>query len=172
MPKVRQTTAMRQRPSTTVDSIPARRDSPAECSERADKRGWSRTAVNFVLDAVLLCTFVVILSITAVIRFIYPPASASANWKLWGWSLDDWINLQFAAIAIFALAVLVHVMLHWSWACGVVGSKLSKWRGRNIRIEEASRTLWGVALLIVIVNVVGILLAAAALSIHHVRSSH
>jgi len=135
---------------------------------RGSRKGWSRTAVNFILDAGLLCTFVVILSVTAIIRFVFPPASAATNWKLWGWSLGQWINLQFAAITVFALAVLLHVMLHWSWVCGVASSKLSEWRRRRIRIEEASRTLWGVALLIVIVNVIGIVLAAAALSIHRV----
>jgi hypothetical protein len=139
-------------------------------SVRGSKKGWSRTAVNFLLDAGLLCTLVVILTVTAIIRLVFPPASAAMNWKLWGWSLDQWINLQFAAIVVFALAILLHVMLHWNWVCGVVSSKLSEWRGRRIRIEEASRTLWGVALLIVIVNVIGIALAAAALSIHRLSS--
>ena len=108
------------------------------------KRGWTRTAVNFLLDVTLLLAFVTILGVSAIVHFIFPPSSTAAGWTLWGRSLDEWRNYQFAAIAAFALCVLLHVMMHWSWVCGVISNKLTKWRGHPVRINEASKTLWGV----------------------------
>jgi hypothetical protein len=133
------------------------------------KRGWTRTLTNFVLDVALLLVFVVLLGVTAVIRFVFPPVMVSTGWTLWGWSLDKWLGLQFALIVALALAVLVHVMLHWNWVCGVIANSYSSYSKKKrgpVRADEASRTLWGVALLILIVNALGILLAAAALSVH------
>lgn len=135
-------------------------------ADSASKRGWTRTLTNFMLDVALLLIFVVLLGVTAVVRFIFPPAMVSAGWTLWGWSLDKWLSLQFALIVALALAVLVHIMLHWNWVCAVVDNNYSKKKRRLARPDEASRTLWGVALLILIVNGLGILLAASALTIH------
>jgi hypothetical protein len=57
-------------------------------------------------------------------------------------------------------------MLHWSWVCGVVASKLSKRRGAAAKAtHDASKTLWGVGLLIVVFNLVGLGLAAAVLTV-------
>ncbi len=144
-------------------------ESAEAASEVAQKlkshRGWTRTGVNFLLDATLLITFVAMLGAAAVVRFCFPPASTAAGWKLWEWSLDQWNDFQFAALALFTLAILLHVMLHWSWVCGVVSNKLSKRRGHSVRIDESSKTLWGVGLLILIVNLLGLLLALATLMI-------
>jgi hypothetical protein len=128
-------------------------------------RGWTRTGVNFLLDAVLLTMFSAILAIAAILRFVFPPTNSAAGWRLWGWQLEQWHELLFGAIGLFALAVLLHVMLHWNWVCGVIASKLSKWLDRSVRIEEASKTLWGVSLLIGIFSVLAILLVLAALTI-------
>jgi hypothetical protein len=84
---------------------------------------------------------------------------------LWGHGFDDWSALQFSLLCVFALGILVHLMLHWSWICGVVANRLSRWRGRSLHLDEGTQTLYGVGLLIVALNVVGFLIAAAALSI-------
>jgi hypothetical protein len=128
-------------------------------------RDWTRTSVNFLLDTILLVAVVTIAGTAAIVRFIFPGAKSAEGWTLWGWSRDDWLDFQFAAIAVFALLILLHVMLHWSWVCGVVSNKLSSWRGRQIRINDASRTLWGAGLLILIVILLGLLLAVAAIMI-------
>jgi hypothetical protein len=33
---------------------------------------------------------------------------------------DQWAGLQFGLIATPALGLLLHVMLHWNWVCGIV----------------------------------------------------
>jgi len=132
-----------------------------EQKERTAKRRWTRTGVNFLLDSFLLTNFVTILAIAAIIRFVFPPAGSAHDWRLWGWTLEQWHELLFRAIGFFAAAVLLHVMLHWNWVCGVASNKLSSWFGRPVRIEDASKTLWGVSLLITIFSFLAIVLAIA-----------
>ena len=131
----------------------------------------SRTAINFLVDVVLLVIFLTLLWTAVVLRFVFPPGAVSAGWSLWGRSFDDWVQIQFVVLTLFALTVLLHVMLHWSWVCGVVTTRLSRWRGSSFRLDEGTQTLYGVGLLIVAVNIVGLLIAWAALSIQTPQSA-
>jgi hypothetical protein len=125
----------------------------------------TRTSINFLLDCALCVIFLSIVFCAVVLRFVFPPATSAAQWVLWGASYDDWAQIQFAILCLFTLAVLVHVMLHWTWICGVVSNRLSEWRKKPTRIDEASRTVYGVGLLILVVNVIGVSIAVAALTI-------
>ena len=145
----------------------AKPHSPAQqaVSQRPSKLP-SRTIVNFVLDSVLLVAFVALMSVSAIVRFVFPPATAAAGWRLWGGSFDDWLCWQFDLVAALTGLIVLHVMLHWTWVCGVVGSKLAHRRVEPGRFDDGQRTLLGVGLLIVILNLVGGLVAAATLMIH------
>ena len=125
----------------------------------------SRTIVNFLLDALLLATFMTLAATAVIVRFVFPPGTQAEGWTLWGSGYDAWVGLWFNVLAVLALMVLVHVMLHWSWVCGVVGSRLSKWRGRTVRIDEANQTIYGVGLLVVLFTLMGLVIGAAALNI-------
>ncbi len=125
----------------------------------------TRTTVNFLLDCALLVVFLTIAFCAVVLRFVFPPATSAAQWKLWGASYDDSAQFEFAVLCVFTLAVLIHLTLHWTWICGVVSARLTQWRKTPTRIDEASRTVYGVGLLILVVNVVGVSIAAAALMI-------
>ncbi len=127
------------------------------------KKKISRTTINFWLDTLLLLLFLVLSWVAVVTRFIFPPGPDAAGWKLWGWNYDHWCGLQFAMLCLLGLAILVHVMLHWTWVCGVVAN----WNGRKKGPgrDDGSRTLWGVSLLIVVFNVIGLAVALAALMV-------
>ena len=125
----------------------------------------SRTTVNFLLDSAMLLVFLTIIFCAVVLRFVFPPATSAANWILWGASYDEWAQFQFGALCLFSFAILIHLMLHWTWICGVVSNRLTQWRAMPVRIDEASRTVYGVGLLILVVNVVGVSIAAAVLMI-------
>ena len=126
----------------------------------------SRTTINFWLDLSLLVLFLVLTWSAVVLEFVFPPGPSSDGWQLWGWDYVSWRRFQFATHASLALGVLLHVMLHWSWVCGVVAKSRSHRDGRVApRRDDGSRTLWGVALLIVIVNLIGLAVAASVLSI-------
>lgn len=125
----------------------------------------SRTVINFLLDVALLTTFVTLAATAVIVRFIFPVGTQADQWTLWGYGYDAWVGMLFNMLAVLALGILVHVMLHWSWVCGVVGSRLSKWRGRSIRIDEANQTIYGVGLLVVLFTLMGLVIGAAAMGI-------
>ncbi len=87
----------------------------------------------------------------------------SSGWVLWGWTYDQWHSFQFSLVSLLAIGFLIHVMLHWTWVCGVVVSRVS--RQSKGKVEDGIRTLYGVGLLIVLFNVLGLGVAAAALTI-------
>lgn len=127
----------------------------------------SWTNLNFILDSALLVVFTGLVWSSAVVRFVFPSANESKGWQLWGLGLNEWMNIQFAILSLLALGVLVHVMLHWSWVCGVVTSRLS--RGKRGKLDEGVQTIYGVGLLIVILNILGLAIAAAAVAIQMPR---
>jgi hypothetical protein len=123
----------------------------------------SRTILNFLLDSSLLIVFSALCFSSVITRFIFPPAVDAKGWLLWGLSYDQWASVQFGTVAVLALGVLIHVMLHWSWICGVVQTRMS--RDKKAKLDSGTQTLYGVALLIVLLNVVGFAIAAAGISI-------
>ena len=127
----------------------------------------SRTNLNFILDSGLLILFTGLVWSSAVVRFVFPPAYESRGWQLWDLGLNEWMNIQFATLSLLALGVLIHVMLHWSWVCGVITSRLS--RGKKGKLDDGVQTIWGVGLLIVILNILGVAIAVAAVAIQEPR---
>jgi len=101
--------------------------------------------------------------VTVVLRFVFPPGPDATGWTLWSCNYDQWNGIQFALLSLMGVAVLVHVMLHWTWVCGVITGWLVKEKGG--RRDDGSRTLWGVGLLIILLNLIGLAVAAAALMI-------
>lgn len=128
------------------------------------RRKFTRTDTNFWLDFTLLVVFLVVLWSSVVIVFVFPPGTQADHWSLWGWGYDQWCEFQFSMISIFALCVLVHLMLHWTWVCGVITSRLGTKKSAAAQ-NNGSRTLLGVGLLIVILTVVGMAVAVAAVAI-------
>lgn len=128
---------------------------------------FSKTEVNFLLDFALLIAFVFLCWTSAVVRFVFPPGPRAEGWTLWGWGYDEWAALQFGAVCALAAGVTLHVMLHWGWVCGVIAAKLRKRKsaGASGPQDSGSRTLWGVGLLIVVLNLLGAGLAAAVLAV-------
>lgn len=120
----------------------------------------SRSAINFLLDCILLGLFVTLVAIAVVIESAFPAASAASGWALWGLTLDEWLAWQFRAVLVFAVAVGLHLILHWTWVCGFVAARLSERAGRRITTNESTRTVYGVMMLIVIL--IGLMSAVAA----------
>lgn len=128
----------------------------------AVRGGLSWSEINFLLDALLLVLFVALCAAAVIVRFVFPPGPAAKGWTLWGFDYDAWGGIQFGLLAVLAGGILVHVMLHWSWVCNLLASRLG---GRKARVDEGVQTIYGVGLLIVLLNVIGITVAAAKLMI-------
>ena len=135
-------------------------------STRVKRRssGPSRTIINFWLDVFLLCNFVLLCWIAAVLQFVFPAGVNSAGWTLWGWGFQNWQNLQFSTLCLMAGAVTLHVMLHWSWVCGVI----NKWILRRLAIKtDGTDTLIGVGLIALLLHLIGLGVLLAKWSIQH-----
>jgi hypothetical protein len=122
--------------------------------------------LNFWLDAGMLVVFILLLWASTVVRFVFPPAVTAAEYTLWGWTVDQWIGFQYAVLCLFTFLILLHLMLHWTWVCGVLAARfLKRDQGKKRNVDDGTRTLWGVGLLIVLLNIMGIGIAAASLMI-------
>ena len=128
-------------------------------------RRISRTDVNFCLDFALLLLFLTVCTLSVILEFIFPGGPQADGWLLWGRDYAEWSRIRFVLLATMAAAIVLHVMLHWSWVCGVVASRLGAKKSGAAPHDDPSRTLWGVGLLIVLVNLVGLIVAVAALTI-------
>lgn len=123
----------------------------------------SRSAVNFLLDLILLIAFCTLIACSTIVRFVFPPGTMAQEWSLWGLNFDQWTSLQFGMVATLAFGFMLHVMLHWSWVCGFVAQRLGK--GKKGKVDDGWQTIYGVGLLIVVLHVLGGFVAAAALMI-------
>jgi hypothetical protein len=130
---------------------------------RASRRHWSMSLVNFVLDAALLMSLALYGWVSAMLRVVFPAPTSALGWSLWGWNIDQWWDFQFDLLCVFALAVLIHVMLHWNWVCSVVMTQVLRTRRR---IDDSMQTLYGVGTLIILLHLMAAGLIAALWSVH------
>jgi hypothetical protein len=154
-----------QSPIQKMRTSAAKRSDDKTSSPATSRLGtwWSRhcTVVNFWLDFLLLIVFVVQAWILSVLHFVFP-RGAGPDWTIWGANLLDWTEALCVTYAIFSVAILVHVMFHWTWICGVVSTRVL---GRKAGKDDGSQTLIGVGLIVFLVHVLiaGILVAKAGL---------
>lgn len=131
----------------------------------ASRRGsfWARhsTIINFWLDVCLLVLFVIQAWLFLVLHIVFP-RGAGSNWKIWGATPLDWSETLCATFCVFAVGIVIHIMLHWTWICGVVATRLL---GRKLGKDDGSHTLIGVGLIVLLVHLLaaGILVTKVAL---------
>ena len=119
----------------------------------------SRTELNFILDTILLIVFSACFWVAGVLRYVFPPGPQAEGWLLWGRNFAWWTNVLFTLMSLFAVGIVLHVMLHWTWICGVVASRVAK--DKKSKLDDGVRTLYGVGVLIVLLHILGIAFAAA-----------
>lgn len=125
-----------------------------------------QTIINFWLDFSLLIAFTVLVWVSVIVRFVFPPAGAASGYLLWGLGLTEWMDVQFGVLAVFFFGIVLHLMLHWTWVCGVIGGRLFRSRDGSKRVmDDGQRTILGVGLMIVLLNVMGLGIALAVLSV-------
>lgn len=133
---------------------------------KAETRGsfWSRysTIINFWLDVLLLVLFMVQAWMFAVLHAVFP-RGAGPEWKVWGATPLDWAETLFVTFCVFSVGIVLHVMFHWAWICGVVATRIFN---RKPGKDDGSHTLIGVGFIVILVHVLagGILLARVALT--------
>ena len=112
----------------------------------------SKTIFNFWLDTLLLVLFLSLAAVSAITQFVFPPPTNAGGWLLWGGTYGHWLSIQFGILCTLGLGILLHVMMHWSWVCGVISTKFSR---SKQRMDDGIQTIVGVGVLIVLLHVVG-----------------
>jgi hypothetical protein len=81
----------------------------------------SRTAINFVVDAVAFAAFLFLATTGVLMRTVLPPGSGHFS-TLWGMDRHAWGDVHFWIAVTLTSAVALHLFLHWRWivstACG------------------------------------------------------
>ena len=150
--------------STTKVSEPNR---PSQANAAAKRTFFAKhqTIINFWLDVALLFIFLALVWVSIIVRFIFPPAGAAAGYSIWNLRLNQWMEVQFGILAAFFFGIILHLMLHWPWVCGIIGGRLFRTRdGKKRVMDDGQRTIFGVGLMIVLLNIMGIGIALAELA--------
>jgi hypothetical protein len=123
---------------------------------------WSMTIINFWLDATLMLVLVALGIVSVILQFVFPPGISANGWTLWSLDHTQWTSLQFGLLSVLGVGVLVHVMLHWTWVCGVISRRLL---GNDKLPADGIRTVYGVGLLIILLMTSAIAVGIATLMI-------
>lgn len=122
------------------------------------RRRISASVVNFWVDLCLLVALSVLGWVSATLQVAFPAPTAADGWKLWGLTYDQWRDVQFGTLSVFAGGILLHLMLHWKWICSVITAQILRTKTRP---DDGMQTIYGVATLIVVLHVIaaGVLVA-------------
>lgn len=145
-------------PSTLRPMTPEQDSQPAPAASR--KSNWSKARVNFWLDLFLAFVFVGVATVSAILRFVFPLPTTAAGWTLWSYDYNDFSRLHFWLMCVLGAGIVLHVMLHWSWVCGMLtrGNSTS-----TLRTDNGTQTLLGVIVLAIALHAIGLTVLAGLL---------
>jgi hypothetical protein len=122
----------------------------------------TRPAIHFLVDVLLFVAFVCLLWSSALLQFVFPPATQADGWTLWGVAYDTWSTARFVSLAAFTVCTLVHLILQWNWVCSFINTRM--FHSRN-KLSDGVKTAYGVSTLIGVLTVIGMSLFIAAIAI-------
>lgn len=125
--------------------------------------GISRTMLNFVIDAMLLCAAIAMSWVTVMLMVVFPVPTRTEGWKLWGLDYNQWRQVQFGFFILAALLALEHLVLHWKWVCGVIVTKILKLKQRP---DEGIQAVYGVGAFIGTLMAMGAAIVVAKLMVN------
>ena len=132
-------------------------------ADRGEKRRrLSVTVINFWIDVCILISLAAVGWVTATLQIAFPAPTGADGWTLWGLGYDDWRDVQFILLCVFACGILIHVMMHWNWVCSVIAVQILRVRQRP---DDGMQTIYGVGTLIVLLHLIGAGVIAAMLCV-------
>ncbi|MGN6368427.1 MAG: DUF4405 domain-containing protein [Phycisphaerae bacterium] len=124
-----------------------------------------RNTLNFVLDVLLGVLVMGMVATGLLMRWVLPPGSGE-RLTVWGLSRHDWGDVHFWVSAGIGAVLLVHLALHWQWACTTTVRLV---RRRGELVTAAPRSLWrnlaGVVAIGLLAAGLGSFIAVAAASV-------
>lgn len=126
------------------------------------RKSKSRVMLNFWLDATLLVTVLFIGWISAVLHIVFPAPTVADGWTLWGRTFNQWRDIQSTALCLCGLLALEHIVLHWTWICSTIATRIFRVKQRP---DEGAQAIYGVGTFIVTMILVVGSVAVAMLSV-------
>lgn len=90
-----------------------------------------RSSLNFIIDLVALLNLLGLASTGFIMKYILPPGTGGRGRmlrggrgaehfgeeikELWSMTRHEWGDIHFYLAVIFAVLMVVHIILHWSW---------------------------------------------------------
>ena len=112
-------------------------------SVSSEPRKLSTALFNLWFDVILAATVSFLTWVSVMMQVVFPPATRARGWTLCGWSYDQWRDAQFVALCACFLLAFEHVVLHWTWVCGVITTKVLRLKKRP---DEAVQKMYGIGL--------------------------
>lgn len=78
-----------------------------------------RNTLNFIVDAISALVVLGLVTTGLLVRFVLPPGSGSRR-LLWTMDRHEWGDVHFWLAVAGGAMLLLHVALHWQWACVTV----------------------------------------------------
>jgi hypothetical protein len=108
-----------------------------------------RATLNFIVDSTTLLVALAMIATGLLIRFILPPGSGERV-NLWGLGRHNWGDIHFWLAVGLVVFALIHVSLHWSWACATASCWLRSRYADSHPASRLKRNLVGIGLLVAI----------------------
>lgn len=89
----------------------------------------NRSNLNFIVDSVAFFLFLLLASTGILIYFVLPPGSG--NLTIWGMNRHGWGDIHFWTAMGFLLAMVIHLLLHWSWIVSSIKGHTGKEKSRK-----------------------------------------
>lgn len=85
----------------------------------------NRTKLNFALDLIAFACFLAMGATGWILKYTLPPGSGRSGAELLGMTRHEWGDVHFLLAVVLALAILIHLALHWKWIlCMFGGNKI------------------------------------------------
>jgi hypothetical protein len=154
---------MSHTPQLSDESRPHESPVKTAAEGREKRRRLAVSVINFWIGACILLLLSSVGWISATLQVAFPAPTQADGWTLWGLTYDQWRDLQFASLCLFACGILIHVMMHWNWVCSVISVQILRSRQRP---DDGMQTIYGVATLIILLHVIAAGVVAAMVCIH------
>ena len=89
----------------------------------------NKSNLNFVIDSVAFFLFLLLASTGILIFLVLPPGSG--NLTIWGMNRHGWGDIHFWAAMGFLLAMIIHLIMHWSWIVAKIKGRAGKQMSRK-----------------------------------------
>jgi len=118
-----------------------------------------RTMVNLVIDVVSFVVMCAMIATGLVIRFILPPGTGGRHahglgggqiMNLWGMGRHDWGDIHYWLAVVLGILMLIHVVLHWTWICGVIRRIFVANDGASVKPSTRILNLYGLGFLAIL----------------------